>query len=372
MNNNYKKIGDYISLIDTRNNDNNFSNLIGISINKCYIPSVANIVGTDLSNYKVIRNGQFACSLMQVSRDQRIPIAMYKQAEPSILSPAYVMFEVNRPNEVLPEYMDLWFKRAEFDREASFYAVGGVRGSLDWEDFCNLKLPIPSLSKQKEFVDNYHLISSRIDLLNNINFKLEDIAQTLFNDIFFKDDYCNCTLAEISKINPSRMLKKGQLAKCFDMSTLPTAGCIPDGYEIKQYNGGVRFKNGDTIIARITPCLENGKAAYINILDDDEIAFGSTEFIVFSSIDKIPTSFYYFLIRNYKFKLFALQFMNGSSGRQRVSGDELGSFPLKRPDEKDLNKFDNLASKVLKHVKINTLEIRRLKDLQNLILTNLA
>ena len=161
---NYQKIGDFISVLDNRNTDGSITNLMGISIDKCYIPSVANVIGTDLNNYKVIRKGQFACSLMQVSRDQRIPLAMYTSDEPAIMSPAYVMFEVNRLNELLPEYMELWFKRAEFDREASFYAVGGVRGSLDWEDFCKMKLPVPSIDEQRKIVHDYKVITDRIEL----------------------------------------------------------------------------------------------------------------------------------------------------------------------------------------------------------------
>ena len=177
---NYQKIGDYISVIDNRNTDGNVSNLMGISIDKCYIPSVANVIGTDLNNYKVIRKGQFACSLMQVSRDQRIPIAMYENDAPAIMSPAYVMFEVTRPEELLPEYMELWFKRAEFDREASFYAVGGVRGSLDWEDFCKMELPVPTISEQQRIVQDYKVITDRIELLRKINSNLRSIATTEF------------------------------------------------------------------------------------------------------------------------------------------------------------------------------------------------
>ena len=177
---NYQKIGDYITVIDNRNSDGAITNLMGISIDKCYIPSVANVIGTDLNNYKVIRKGQFACSLMQVSRDQRIPLAMYTSDEPAIMSPAYVMFEVNRLDEILPEYMELWFKRAEFDREASFYAVGGVRGSLDWEDFCKMKLPVPSISEQRKIVHDYQVITDRIELLRKINKTLVDIVMQEF------------------------------------------------------------------------------------------------------------------------------------------------------------------------------------------------
>ena len=178
---NYRKIGDYISVIDNRNTDGIITNLMGISIDKCYIPSVANVIGTDLSNYKVIRKGQFACSLMQVSRDHRIPIAMYEDDAPAIMSPAYVMFEVSRPEELLPGYMELWFKRAEFDREASFYAVGGVRGSLDWADFCNMEFPVPPLREQHKIVRDYKVINDRIGLLQKMNEKLEETAYSYFH-----------------------------------------------------------------------------------------------------------------------------------------------------------------------------------------------
>ena len=178
-----EKIGDYISVIDNRNTDGAISKLMGLSIDKCYIPSVANVIGTNLNNYKVIRKGQFACSLMQVSRDQKIPIAMYDDDNPAIMSPAYEMFEVSRPDELLPEYMEMWFKRAEFDREASFYAIGGVRGSLDWDDFCRMELPIPSLPEQRKIVHDYQVITNRITLLLKINEGLEDICDTCFKSI---------------------------------------------------------------------------------------------------------------------------------------------------------------------------------------------
>lgn len=181
---NYRRIGDFISVIDNRNTKGDITKLIGISIDKCYIPSVANVIGTDLKNYKVIKKGQFACSLMQVSRDQRIPLAMYPYDEPAIMSPAYVMFEVNDPNTILPEYMELWFMRAEFDREASFYAVGGVRGSLDWEDFCNMKLPVPPVSEQRKIVHDYQVITDRIELLRKMNGNLASQAVEMCSHFF--------------------------------------------------------------------------------------------------------------------------------------------------------------------------------------------
>ncbi len=199
-----------------------------------------------------------------------------------------------------------------------------------------------------------------------INDNLEAQAQAYFDSLFITNKNPDCTLADISVVNPARSLQKGTVARCFEMATLPTSGCIPIGGEVKPYNGGVRFKNGDTIIARITPCLENGKAAYINILNEGEVAFGSTEYIVFAAKEGYPSSFYYFLIRNSQFVQFALQFMNGSSGRQRVSGEELASFPLKRPSHDQLLAFDRVGNAVLEQMKHYAQEIQSLKQLQDI------
>ena len=192
--------------------------------------------------------------------------------------------------------------------------------------------------------------------------------------MFFDDSEPDCTLADIALVNPVRTLAKGVEARCFEMATLPTSGCIPTGDTVKEYNGGVRFINGDTLIARITPCLENGKAAYINILADDEVAFGSTEYIVFASKDNMPSCFYYFLIRNSKFVTFALQFMNGSSGSDKfgVSGEELASFPLVRPSAENLEAFDKVGTMALEQMKENTNEIQKLRQLQEVIAATMS
>ena len=183
MKNDYKRLGDYIREVDVRNRDLEVKKLVGLTIDKSFIPSVANVIGTDLSKYKVIRKKQFACSLMQVSRDEKIPIAMSEETE-AIMSPAYPMFEITDTTKLLPEYLMMWFSRKEFDREASFYAVGGVRGSLTWEDFCNLKIPIPSIEQQQKIVSEYKAVTRRIRLNEQIIAKLEETAQALYRKMF--------------------------------------------------------------------------------------------------------------------------------------------------------------------------------------------
>ena len=220
MTSSYKRLGDYIQLVDERNKDLEVKNLVGLTINKIFIPSVANIIGTDMSNYKIIRKNQFACSTMQVRRDKKMPLALYKNDEPAIISQAYPIFEIIDAKELLPEYLMMWFTRAEFDREACFHAVGGVRGSLEWDDFLDFKLPIPSLEKQQEMVNEYHTIQNRINLNNQLIAKLEETAQTIykqwFEDFEFPDEN-----GKPYKSNGGKMVWCEELEKE-----------IPDGWEI--------------------------------------------------------------------------------------------------------------------------------------------
>ena len=179
----YQRLGDYIREVNVRNRELTVTKLVGLTIDKAFIPSVANVIGTDLSNYKVIRREQFACSLMQVSRDGKIPVAMFEEDE-AIMSPAYPMFEVVDKTVLLPQYLMMWFSRGEFDREASYYAVGGVRGSLTWEDFCSMKLPVPDIARQREIVSEYETLTNRIRLNEQMIAKLEEIAQALYRKMF--------------------------------------------------------------------------------------------------------------------------------------------------------------------------------------------
>ncbi len=158
---NYKCLGDYIQLVDNRNKDLAVTNLLGINITKNFMPSVANVSGTDLSKYKVIKKGQFAYSAMQVGRDETIRLALYTDDESAIISPAYLVIETKDENELIPEYMMMWFQRPESDRFGWFISDSSVRASLEWERFCDIEIPIPNIDEQKKFVALYK------GLLNN-------------------------------------------------------------------------------------------------------------------------------------------------------------------------------------------------------------
>lgn len=184
MRSSYKKIGSFIKQVNIRNKDLATKNLQGISINKFFMPSVANITGTDLSKYKVVAHKQFAFNPMHVGRDEVLPISMLKDEESVIVSPAYVVFKVKDESELLPEYLMMWCMRAEFDRNAWFTTDSSVRGGFGWKDFCDLPLPVPEVEKQREIIREYHAIVDRIKLKEQLNQKLEETAQTIYKQWF--------------------------------------------------------------------------------------------------------------------------------------------------------------------------------------------
>ena len=169
MKSNYEPLGKHIQLVDYRNSEEVTSTVLGISIDKEFIPSVANVIGTDLSRYKLISKGLFACNPMHVGRDERLPIALYEKGSPAIVSPAYFMFEIIDRDILNEEYLMMWFRRPEFDRECWFMTDGSVRGGITWDDLCRIKLPVPSYARQCEIVESYRAITDRIALKRSEN-----------------------------------------------------------------------------------------------------------------------------------------------------------------------------------------------------------
>ena len=184
MKSNYDILGNHIRLIDTRNRESITDRVLGINIDKFFMPSVANVIGTDLSKYKLITKGKFACNPMHVGRDERLPVALYDEEEPAIVSPAYFMFEVIDNSILNEDYLMMWFRRPEFDRICWLHTDGSVRGGITWDDICRLELPIPPIENQLEIVNSYKAITERIALKQKINDNLEETAQSLFQEQF--------------------------------------------------------------------------------------------------------------------------------------------------------------------------------------------
>lgn len=182
MKSNYDILGNYIRLIDTRNKDLVTEQVLGISIDKFFMPSVANVIGTDLSKYKLITKGKFACNPMHVGRDERLPVALYTDDEPAIVSPAYFMFEIIDATVLNADFLMMWFRRPEFDRICWLHTDGSVRGGITWDDICRMEIPVPSIEQQRKIVQAYKTITERIELKKKINDNLEATAQAIFKE----------------------------------------------------------------------------------------------------------------------------------------------------------------------------------------------
>lgn len=359
----YRRIGDYIKEVDSRNRDLKITKLVGLTINKAFIPSVANVIGTDLSSYKVIQKEQFACSLMQVSRDGKIPVAMFED-EAAIMSPAYPMFEVVDKDVLLPQYLMMWFSRSEFDREASFYAVGGVRGSLTWEDFCNMKLPVPSVDRQREIVEEYETLSRRIRLNEQMIEKLEATARALYRKMFvdgidkenLPEGWRMGTIGEFCDI----ITGKKDVNESLEEGIYRFFSCSPDYFYSNEY------------IAKGPAALIAGNGSYtgrVTYYDKEFDLYQRTYACIPHEENEELIPFLYCVLK-YQFEPTFMGGSRGSSIPYIVRGD-IADFEFVYNKETCLS-FSVIIGKILLHIQIMEQENSKLSELQTLLLAKMG
>lgn len=231
MRSNYKRLGPYIQEVNIRNTDLSVDKLLGVSIQKILIPSIANIIGTDMTTYKVVKKGQFAYGPVTSRNGDKISIALLEEYDSAIISQSYKVFEIIDETELLPEYLMMWFRRPEFDRYARFMSHGSTRETFDWEEMCTIELPIPSIEKQHEIVKEYNTIVNRINLNEQLNQKLEETAQALYKhwfvDFEFPIQLCQSEPVEDQKLDVSQGYKSsgGKMVWCEELDKE-----IPEGW----------------------------------------------------------------------------------------------------------------------------------------------
>lgn len=389
----YKSIDELVERIDERNSDGKISTLIGVSIDKCFINSVANINGTDLTKYKIIRRDDFAVSLMQVSRDSKIPIARLKDYDQAIMSPAYPIFRVRDTSVILPEYLEMWFMRPEFDREAAFIAVGGVRGSMPWEEFAKMRLPVPSLEKQHQFVRAYQIVADRIAIKRRINDNLEATVQAVFKSLLI--DYEGAEYPDFVEF------EFGKYPSSWDLVDLDSVVDVRDGThdspsptesgkylitsrhllpyavdrseayfiseaDFKKANERSKVEYGDILFSMI------GTIGIITLITDKEIDFAIKNVGLFRTSQN-PT-IRYFILSYLKSKIvenYIASYMAGST-QSYVSLNALRKIPLILPTEDVLQYFEKQVTPLYAKMIENTHEIAKLSDLKNVITTSMS
>ena len=180
----YQRLGDYIREVNVRNRELKVTNLLGLSVSKEFMPSIANTIGTDMSAYKIVERNQLVYIADTSRRGDKIAIALLDKYDNAIVSQAYTVFEVIDQELLLPEYLMMWFRRPEFDRYARFHSHGSAREIFDWDELCDVMLPIPSFTRQREIVSEYETLTNRIRLNNQMIQHLEATAQALYHKMF--------------------------------------------------------------------------------------------------------------------------------------------------------------------------------------------
>ena len=199
MKSNYRKLGEFIRQVDVRNVDGKEDNLLGVSVKKVFIPSIANTVGTDFTKYKIVKKGQFTYIPDTSRRGDKMGIALLEDYEEGLVSNVYTVFEIIDEKRLMPKYLMLWFSRPEFDRYARFKSHGSVREVMDWEEMCNVEIPVPTYEEQCKIVEAYEIITNRILLKQKINDNLVEFLNTFYKELFSSTD-TQCLRVPLQKI----------------------------------------------------------------------------------------------------------------------------------------------------------------------------
>ena len=380
----YKSIDELVERIDERNSDGKISTLIGVSIDKCFINSVANINGTDLTKYKIIRRDDFAVSLMQVSRDSKIPIARLKDYDQAIMSPAYPIFRVRDTSVILPEYLEMWFMRPEFDREAAFIAVGGVRGSMPWEEFAKMRLPVPSLEKQHQVVRTYQIVADRIAIKRRINDNLANTEQAILVETIGKNQTMPTTLGELVDFIDG---DRGKNYPTFDEFTstgyclfLNASNVTSTGFNFdacmfvteekdKSMNKGHLSLNDIVLTSRGT--LGN-VALYDKHIGFENVRINSGMLIIRPKTKRLSPYFIYALLKSSYMKAAIERFKSGSAQPQLPIKD-LQKIVFEIPEsDAVLASLDCQFLFIEEQISINNKEIDKLKELGSIFLAELS
>jgi type I restriction enzyme S subunit len=378
---NYKRIGDYIQLVDERNAGLKVKQLLGLSISKQFIPSVANIIGTDMENYKIIQKNQFACSTMQVRRDKKMPIALLQEVDQAIISQAYPIFEVKDETRLLPEYLMMWFTRSEFDREACFNAVGGVRGSLEWEDFTDMQLPIPSITKQREIVKEYNTVVNRIKLNQQLIQKLEETAQAIYKQWFV--DFDENRLEDKNLGDMCSLITDGKHGDCNDelnsgyyfvsVKDLVNGEIIYDNarqitkIDFEETHRRTNLSAGDVLL---TNAGTIGRMAIVKDQPETRKTTFQKSVAILKPKKKVAKTYYLYLLL--KFHLKDIVDLAGGSTQSNLLLGDLRNFEIKYPGFDSVCDFEQKAIPIFQMMEYKGLENQKLLKMKDLLLSKLA
>ena len=388
MKSNYEPLSKHIRLVDYRNSEEVTSTVLGISIDKEFMPSVANVIGTDLSRYKLISKGLFACNPMHVGRDERLPIALYEKDNAAIVSPAYFMFEIIDRDVLNEEYLMMWFRRPEFDRECWFMTDGSVRGGITWDDLCRIKLPVPSYARQCEIVESYRAITNRIALKRAENDNLTEQCSVDYNLMLngytteseeLPNGWCNGSIGSYCDVKSGFAFKSDwwttegykviKIANIVNNSIdLDSCNCVIAEHANKANNFYVQ--SGDILIAMTG--ATTGKIGMVPLCSEPIVVNQRVGkfFLGDNPIEKAPFLFATLL---YSRVIRHLQ-PDGTAGsaQDNLSADNIKDIAIVLPEQAVIDTFNQQHIPHIKTIMSNCAEIRMLNRLSETVLQTLS
>ncbi|MFR9496368.1 MAG: restriction endonuclease subunit S [Rikenellaceae bacterium] len=367
MRSNYSRLGDYIREVNVRNRKLEVTKLLGVSIQKRFIPSIANTIGTDMSTYKIVTRGQFAYGPVTSRNGDKVSIALLSECDSAIISQAYTVFEVIDNSELLPEYLMMWFMRPEFDRYARYKSHGSAREIFDWSEMCDVELPIPLPEKQRAIVKEYQTLTDRIKLNETLCTKLEQTAQALYRKMFI-DNIDSENLPD-----GWRMGTIGDIGKVITGKTPSSQNPEDFGYDM-MFVSPSDFKNNNKFIFKTDRMLS--KSGYMrlsnkiispnNLLvtcigsDMGKVKITDAECVTNQQINAIILNshsylnYLYYLLNKMSSELKSMAL--GSSTMPMLSKSEFERIKFLIPNDKIVYEFNGVCSK------INNVESSLLKE----------
>lgn len=407
MRSNYKALGKYIQPVVGRNSELGDLPLMGLSITKQFIPSIANTIGTDMSTYRIIERNQFAYGPVTSRNGDKITIALFNEYDKALISQAYIPFEVKDTSELVPEYLMMWFRRPEFDRYARFKSHGSAREIFDWAEMCNTLLSIPSITKQREIVKEYNTVVNRIKLNQQLIRKLEETAQAIYKQWFvdfeFPDENGNPYKSSGGEMEFNEELEKeipkgwrvGNLANVVNSKFPITYGVVKPGDEVED---GIKFirsgdlKNGEIVFSQLRTISEEVSKRFKRTrLEGGEILIsivgnpGQVAIVpFFLKGANIARQVAMVKVENKHHQLFIKNQLTSEVGQKALKDIIIGSvqdvinledlrlFKIILPDPKVLNKYNEFSRSIEANLQQKFLEIQKLNELKDLLLSKLA
>ena len=384
--NNYKRLGDYIREVDVRNRDLEVTKLLGVSISKEFMPSIANTIGTDMSSYKVVEPRQFVYIADTSRRGDKIAIALLEEDDKIIVSSIYTVFEVKDKQELLPEYLMMWFRRREFDRYARFKSHGSAREIFSWEEMCDVELPVPSIEQQQKVVSEYKTVTRRIRINEQIISKLEETAQALYRKMFvdgidkenLPEGWRIGTLGEIAEINTDNISTKDNSIEIRYLDSSSVTQNVFDEYQIFNVlhdeipsRAKRKVKHNDIVYSTVRPNLKH----YGIIKDSVENMIVSTAFAVIRSCyNPISNELLYLMLTDEK----NTEYLQGIAETSKatypsITPEDISALKLAIPIESmDMLKVNQSIKYCFDFVYYKHQENKELKELQSLLLAKMG